>query len=269
MDRVRNDLDLIDRLQEAREQRSDLARTLDLHIELVAARAEAAPSVAPGWTERARLRVERGEPALTLGDIEAAADAVMRLARTVSVVVARHEPELGDALAAVLARLDDPDGDGAARVNPSVFSFVVTQALYPVLRAHAEAARPLLEDLDWGRGACPVCGGAPDFAALTDRGGGRRLLCSRCDTEWQYRRIGCPFCASDTPGSLGYYPVGDGAYRLYVCDQCKGYLKTVDLRERWSGTCLPLERILTAGLDLAARERGYGGQAHATSHGIG
>ncbi len=62
-----------------------------------------------------------------------------------------------------------------------------------------------------------------------------------------HRRLGCPFCGNEDAGTLGYFPAGDGAYRLYVCGCCKGYLKTVDRRETWRRAPLTVERLLTVG----------------------
>jgi hypothetical protein len=141
-----------------------------------------------------------------------------------------------------------------AGADASLLSFALAQALRPFLWAAArspaglEAARAE----DWGRGECPVCGGEPDFAALGRERGARRLLCSGCDAEWPFCRTGCPFCGAEM-GS--YYPSPDGRHRLAVCDACGRYLKTVDQREAAELLPLPAERVLTLGMDAAARAR--------------
>lgn len=139
-----------------------------------------------------------------------------------------------------------------ARVDASLLSFVLGQALRPYLWAVARspAGREASRGEDWGRGECPVCGAEPDFAALDRERGARRLLCSGCDAEWPFRRVGCPFCGAEEGG---YYPAGEGRYRLAVCGSCGRYLKTVDEREAAELLPLPAERVLTLGLDLAAR----------------
>jgi hypothetical protein len=107
----------------------------------------------------------------------------------------------------------------------------------------------------WHRGCCPVCGGSPAFAALTSAVSPRTLFCPRCHAEWSFRRIGCPFCASKEPQI--YYPGGEGPYRLYVCEECNRYLKTVDRRDGGPERCLPVESLVTVSMDLAAREKGF------------
>jgi len=102
-----------------------------------------------------------------------------------------------------------------------------------------------------------TCGGAPDFAVLEGDGGARRLLCGRCDAEWAHARTGCPFCGNQDRETLGYFGTGDAAHRLYVCDRCNRYLKTLDLRATWRRPLLPAERVLAVGMDLAAARAGY------------
>lgn len=266
-------------LEEARNERPDLARTLDLHLALAAAGAEAAARIPADWPERARCRLRHGLPALDLGDLELDWRAVERLARQVCEVAARHEPAFAEPLALVASLIGaaavSPGGLGAlvarylvdreaggvpeVEADPDLFDFVMSRALHPFLAGYAAAAAPLLEGgPDWLRGDCPVCGGPPDFAALEGEGGRRRLLCARCDAEWAYRRVGCPFCGNEEPASLGYFHAGGGAYCLYVCERCKGYLKTIDLRETWQRKPLAVERVLTVGLDVAAVRQGYG-----------
>lgn len=127
--------------------------------------------------------------------------------------------------------------------------------LAPYLQQACEFIMPRIKQSAWHRAYCPVCGGLPSFAALTPGAGLRTFLCSRCNGEWTYSRVGCPFC--DSRGSQIYYPSEDGKYRLYACDTCRRYLKTVDMREGRVALSLPVESILTASMDVAAQERGY------------
>lgn len=136
-------------------------------------------------------------------------------------------------------------------------AYAVGLALAPYLQQAAEANQPLLNLDLWNRGYCPVCGGQPNFALLDQERGGRHLLCSRCSFQWEYPRLGCPFCSSEKPSP--YHPSEDGTYRLYVCAECKRYLKTVDLRLTKRVIWPEVERLLTVGMDLSARQEGYVG----------
>jgi len=125
----------------------------------------------------------------------------------------------------------------------------------PYLQLACDLILPLIPLNLWYREYCPICGGRPAFAALTSESGPRTLLCPRCYGEWGYSRIGCPFCKSTD--SQTYYPSDEGTYRLYVCEVCNRYLKTVDVRERKMDLCLPVECLVTVSMDIAARERGF------------
>ncbi len=127
--------------------------------------------------------------------------------------------------------------------------------LAPYLQLACDLILPRIPLNLWYREYCPVCGGRPAFAALASESGPRTLLCPRCYGEWEYGRIGCPFCKSTE--SQTYYPSDEGGYRLYVCEVCNRYLKTVDVREREMDLCLPVECLVTVSMDIAALERGF------------
>lgn len=109
----------------------------------------------------------------------------------------------------------------------------------------------------WRRNYCPICGGHPDFAFLEKELGARWLLCSRCDTEWLFQRLQCPYCGNQTQKDLAYFTDDEGLYRLYVCEQCHKYIKAIDLRVAKSDILLPLERLFTLDMDRQAQEKGY------------
>ncbi len=127
--------------------------------------------------------------------------------------------------------------------------------LAPYLQNACERIRSRIPPDLWYREYCPICGGRPSFAALTSDSGSRTLLCARCFEEWKFDRIGCPYCKVND--SQTYYPSSDGRHRLYVCEACRRYLKTVDVREGGPALCLPVEGIVTVSMDLAAHEKGY------------
>ncbi len=231
------------------------------------------PSASDGTEVRARL--DRGIPALAPEDFRADPEALLRLWEEVCAIASRHFPDLAPALESI-RRWPDGREDGLlsatiyylrgeagllaqeAELDESLFQFVLNNTLHPFLRRYASALAPLVNLETWYRPYCPVCGGEPDFAALTKPHGARRLLCSRCDFEWPYRRTSCPFCGNDNPDQYLYVPSEDGIYRLYLCDRCRRYLKVIDLRELVEEPPLPVERILTLPMDLAARREGYG-----------
>ena len=102
-----------------------------------------------------------------------------------------------------------------------------------------------------------MCGNKPDFSFLDKEMGMRWLLCSHCDTKWIFQRLQCPYCGTQNQDALAYFTDDKGVYRLYVCEQCHKYIKTIDLRHTGPEVLLPLERILTLDMDRQAQDKGY------------
>jgi len=128
----------------------------------------------------------------------------------------------------------------------------VTEAV----RRHKRRAAPPPES----SGCCPWCGSPPGLAALSREEGseGRRVLfCSLCGEHWPFARIPCPFCASQRQRSVLSFDEAD-PHTIETCDQCHGYLKTIDERKLPEGqSVVPLaETTATLYLDLIAEERG-------------
>lgn len=142
-------------------------------------------------------------------------------------------------------------------VDGELLTIVIGIALEPFLSAYSEALSPLVNQESWRRRYCPICGGKPDFAFLEREVGARWLLCLRCDTQWLFQRLECPYCGTTNQNSLAYFTDDDGLYRLYVCEECRSYIKAIDLRHCQSEVLLPIERLLTLNLDRQAQEAGY------------
>jgi len=145
----------------------------------------------------------------------------------------------------------------AQHVDDQLLTFVLGTALKPFLSAYSEVLLPQINQELWHRRYCPICGGKPDFAFLDRERGARWLLCSRCDAEWLFYRLGCPYCGNQKQTSLAYFTNDEGRYRLYVCEECQGYIKAIDLRCAQADVLLSLERILTLDMDRQAQEAGY------------
>ncbi|HEY49780.1 MAG TPA: formate dehydrogenase accessory protein FdhE [Dehalococcoidia bacterium] len=142
-------------------------------------------------------------------------------------------------------------------IDEELLESAIHYALKPFLAAHAEALIGLVPQEQWRLRYCPICGGKPDFACLDTEKGARWLLCSRCDTEWLFQRLECPYCGNKDGEKLHYFSDDEGLYRLYVCQRCKSYLKAIDLRQTESEILPPLERVMTADMDRQGQEKGY------------
>jgi formate dehydrogenase subunit gamma len=258
-------------LQRQAENRPELAAMVAMYRDLIEAQARARmPAAHPAISaEEAAARLAQGRPLLSPEEIKLDPESFAELCRQTCTIAAEHRPELAEALTRIWAWLDAnrqkydaltveflregriQEGEEAGLDN-GLLAFVLNSALHPFLRAQAAAVAPWIDDSGWYRGYCPVCGGDPDFAFLQKGPGARRLACRRCDTEWGYQRIGCPFCGNEDRASLGYYVGENEAYRLYVCEQCGGYLKTLDERLVAERRPTQVERVLTAGMDATA-----------------
>ncbi len=146
-----------------------------------------------------------------------------------------------------------PDG-----VDECLLEDIIQATLKPFLVGYSQALLSFMDQERWRRGYCPICGGSPDFAFLDKKYGARWLLCSRCDTEWLFQRLECPYCGNQNQNTLAYFTDDDQLYRLYVCEQCTQYLKAIDLRQAKEEVVVPAERLFTLGIDAQARDYGYG-----------
>ena len=134
---------------------------------------------------------------------------------------------------------------------------IIQATLRPFLICQAQELISLVDQENWRRKSCPVCGGQADFAFIDTERGSRWLVCSRCDTEWLFQRLQCPYCDNQNQDELSYFTDEEGTYRLYVCEQCHNYIKALDSRSSDSKVVWPLERVLTLGIDKQAQDMGY------------
>jgi FdhE protein len=130
-------------------------------------------------------------------------------------------------------------------------------SLYPILFTYSDNLQQYIPQRLWYKHYCPICGGKPDFSYLDNATGSRWMVCSRCDTNWLFFRLVCPFCNNKDMENLAYYKSADSPYRLYVCDNCRHYIKCIDLRSLDKEVLLPLERVLSISLDSQAAQYNY------------
>jgi FdhE protein len=144
--------------------------------------------------------------------------------------------------------------DGA---NENLMQTMIQATLQPFLADYSLALLKSVDQDNWRREYCPICGGNPDIAFLEKEHGARWLMCSRCDFQWLFQRLVCHCCGNQEQKSLSFFTDDTEQYRLYVCEQCKSYLKAVDLRKTENEVLLPLERFNTLDLDSQAKAYGY------------
>ena len=107
--------------------------------------------------------------------------------------------------------------------------------------------------------SCPLCGGQPLLGVLRPEGDGarRRMMCSFCLQEWDFRRIYCPACGEGDEKKLPVYVAEQFPHiRVEACESCKVCMRTIDLAT--NGNAVPVVDDLAAiPLTLWSQEHGY------------
>jgi FdhE protein len=265
----------MDALEKARTQNPELADFYEFHQRVLRlqhkAKAQIAATLEMLDQKVLRARVRQGLPQLSFAQLPLEAEGFSRLATEITQALGQYDPELAagtdgleeiDWLSLAGGRFEqgmanEGEEEALEETKMGLAETAADLALQPYLEWAAEQVMPHVDQESWKRGYCPVCGGAPDFAVLVEETGARYLLCSRCRSQWLYKRLQCPFCDNTDHTKLLYYPSEDEVYRLYVCQVCKHYLKAIDLRKATHRVVLTVEPLLTVAMDLAAREQGY------------
>jgi FdhE protein len=269
------DIKILERLREQEEREGSLSRLLDFYRRLLDIQSGAGQLIGvPGFSpngEAVAERIRQGVPLLQFDDLAIDWSLLQTVFEDVAGLLAGYPevsgvPELGDdsnydadflkEAARAWFEGGSPvsglvDADGAA------LEFVVGAAFSPFLKKYREVLLGAVSQEQWRRGYCPICRGIPDFAFLDRERGVRWLLCSRCDAEWIFQRLECPYCGNKDQDALAYFTDDRGLYRLYVCERCRCYLKAIDLRRADYEVLLPLERFLTVDIDVQAHRDGY------------
>jgi len=144
-----------------------------------------------------------------------------------------------------------------AGLNKWLLTFLAESSINPVLEAYADRLKGYVDLASWRRNYCPVCGSAPVIGEFRKEEGERYLVCSSCGFLWRFNRLRCPFCSNEGKKFRHFYIEKEGkAYRVDVCDECKKYIKTLDIRAL--GEITPLvEDMATLHLDILAQKEGY------------
>jgi len=269
---------MLQKLDKLEQQEGGLPGFIQLYRQLLRLQSQAGSQIITPKPKLAKnvisKRLSQGIPLLSFEDWSLDWEKVQGLLQEVIRIIAQDSPDtatevktLGNVLSEkdVLEEVVRAWYEGsslvpiAARlgIGSELLGLVAAAAVKPFLTVYSEVLLPKVDQESWRRRYCPVCGGKADFAYLDEERGSRWLLCSRCDAEWIFQRLECPHCGCQDQNALSYFSDDKGLYRLYVCEQCKRYLKTIDLRQAKSEVLMPLERLLTYEFDLQAREDGY------------
>jgi len=270
------------RLEQARKERSELEEMLAFYAKVLKAQQEVQREISVPDTrlteDHLKMKIEEGFPLMDREHLPVDRISSERLFRRLCQIASTENPVLADSGKILLGAMDRGELDFAELcdgilqyqsdateklANDLEVPFTVLHALgelslQPSLLAIAASVAEKNAMQNWQHGYCPVCGGLPAMAALVGEEGKREALCSFCGHFWQLPRLLCPFCETDKQEDLRYfYGEGEDVYRVYVCEQCKGYIKVADTREKGNAQTLAVEDIVTTHLDLLAEEEGY------------
>ncbi len=144
-------------------------------------------------------------------------------------------------------------------IEPLLLISLFVNIYRPIFEAAVELSGKTFDLSQWKKSWCPFCGSFPCMSRLEKDTGKRYLWCMRCNSEWHFKRLKCPFCGEEDTKNLDYFYLDDGSpYRVDVCRSCNAYLKTVDEKKGASGKVLFLvEDIKTTYLDLLAVKEGF------------
>jgi FdhE protein len=151
------------------------------------------------------------------------------------------------------------------QIRADFLLFVGLNLSQAILELYADGLKWKVDQENWLKGNCPVCGSHPAIEKLRRDDGKRILRCGFCGTEWHHKRIMCPFCGNEDHNTLRYFFIDEpstkqrSAFRVDVCDKCKNYIKTLDERKlpESAKPDLYLENFNTLYLDILAQKDGY------------
>ena len=145
-----------------------------------------------------------------------------------------------------------------AGIDKQILSFLVYNSLKPSIRVCADQLAVYLKNREpWQEGYCPICGSEPILSILNQEGE-RKLVCRFCWHFWSARRVYCPYCQSIHDKDLHYfYNEEENDARVDLCENCKKYIKTIDIRKLDRLIYPPLEHIARLHLDIKSRDLGF------------
>lgn len=145
-----------------------------------------------------------------------------------------------------------------AGIDPRTLSFALCQIAKPLIENISRNLSPLVNDLFWGKGYCPICGSMPELAFMQDDGEKRWLRCAACSHEWRFTLVMCPSCENENQEDFEIYYMAEREYEsVDVCHKCRRYLPTIDMRKRPKPIAREVAALALIHLDAIARQNGF------------
>lgn len=143
-------------------------------------------------------------------------------------------------------------------INEWLPHFLAEHAIRPYLRAISEVYKKELSNTQ-SVGTCSCCGEPIRIARLEGKVGKKVVHCPRCYASWNEKRTTCSHCGKDHDGKMKYFHIEeDQTMQIYICEDCNGYVKVIDAKQRFKKEEPALLDLNTIHLDIIAQDRGYG-----------
>ncbi|MGI9513935.1 MAG: formate dehydrogenase accessory protein FdhE [Anderseniella sp.] len=144
-----------------------------------------------------------------------------------------------------------------AGIDARVLSFLVANCARPSIEAARDLYLAGVELETWKKVYCPACGSLPALNVLKGEPVQRCSICTKCGCEWPGDRLACAICGDRGKDTRSYFHAEDEeAYRIDVCDNCRNFVKTIDLTKTDAPDPV-LEDLATLHLDVIAVKKGY------------
>jgi FdhE protein len=240
----------------------------------------------PNFTpELINIKLKEGFPLLDKAEIDVPFSQFKDVFKRIALIVAEKRKPLQSTILELLKKVEnreldirelaisslERDADAIEELNNkeksgTIVDFLINTSLKPFVHAYGIALNSYIPSKEtiWSQSYCPICGSHPLLAYIEEEEGRRNLICSWCATSWVYPRVKCPYCQNTDQNDLNYFSLNDeeekkGKDRVCVCEKCKKYIKTLDVRkwEEKKAIDCQLDDLATIHLDLLAEREGY------------
>lgn len=143
-------------------------------------------------------------------------------------------------------------------IQPLILRFILGQMLKPFIERRVERFQPLIENLPWHKGYCPLCGSFPELSFIRGEEGKRWLRCSLCGHEWRFKRAACPFCENEDHEKMELKFIEGREHEwVELCYKCRKYNVNIDTRKCAEEVTIEVVALGMLLLDIVAQEKGF------------
>jgi len=172
--------------------------------------------------------------------------------------LAEGKVKLAECIEALLKDQDNLITEKASYLglSPVVLKFILGQIIKPFVEKKTESLRPLVKNLSWHKGYCPICGAYPELSFIQDEEGRRWLRCSLCGYSWKFDRMTCPYCEKVNKNKELIFAEESEHKWIECCTSCNRYIVGIDLRKQ-PEAIVDIAAISMVHLDIIAQQKRF------------